>query len=149
MKNKMLILLTMVLPLSSCIYGNRNVSYEVNASYVDTEPSPIEKTFTDRTIEYEYVNVYRDEEDNFIFAKGGVFKSLNGIPNNMLSIHSFGFVVNGVFNTGEKVDLTPVEYLDKENNVIEYRYNISSYYNFEIINPTDGSLKLGKMVFWA
>ena len=149
MKNKMLILLTMVLPLSSCIYGNRNVSYEVNASYLDTAPSASEKTFKDRTIEYAYINVYKDDEDNFIFDKGGSFRSTNGIPNNMLSIHNFGFVVNGIFNTGDKVDLNPVEYLDEENNVIEYRYNISSYYNFEIINPTDGALKLGKMVFWA
>ena len=149
MKIKALLLTLLTFSLSSCIYGNRQVSYELDASFLASDPSPVVDTKTIDGYEYSFVNVSKDDKNNFVFEPEGYFRSNVGVPNNMLSIYTSLFVVYGINETNERTELVSVQKEDSENDTYEYRYNLSAYYNFEIINPTDSTLKLGKMIFWA
>ncbi len=148
MNKSIKVAILMVPFVTSCLYGNGITKHIVDASKLSsTFNAFVVGEFSDSlNYIYEYLNLAKDEDNNFLFADHGYLLSKNGIPDNIMSLSNNEFIVYGVNGTEE----IEIEYSTKiENDIETFEYNLTGYNNFKIKNTETSEKNLGTIVFWC
>ena len=144
---KLLLSLLSVIPLTSCLFGNSENGFVLDASKV-----PEVSDFENQTLKvsghaFIYRNVYRNEQNEFVFCDAGFLESTNCIPDSMMSLDkNDGFIVYGINGEEEEI-INPTS--TEENGEIIYDYVLFGYIDFRITNTLNDDNTLGVITFWS